>query len=167
MDRVLPWKEKQIKYFGNKKLGVAYLSIPKNACTSIKYALSKKSEKKIEQKKLPMMHEEPEKYFDLIENIYKGSTEGFFTFTFVRDPFDRFISFYRNKVLLYFDPNLESYMKKIGIHYKMSIMDVLKIISKMNINDMNEHFLPQTFFVYKDGRCCGKGGARWRKRNAA
>jgi hypothetical protein len=140
------------RYFCIADKKMAYLSIPKNACSTLKFALASRGDetKRAELKDASKLHTEPSNYFDEVIDVSAGINESYFTFTFVRNPFSRFFSFYRNKIQLDWDPNMHNYMERQGFEPQMPIKDCLLIIQAMDTLQMNEHFAPQSAFVYSN-----------------
>lgn len=141
------------RYFCVNDAKMAYLSIPKNACTTLKFALAARGD----EQKLSLIrdaskiHTEANSLFDSIVDVSDGLPDGYYSFTFVRNPFDRFLSFYKNKILLGWDANMEDYMLANGFKHKMPMDECLKRIRDIDVFSMNEHFAPQSAFVFTDG----------------
>src|SRR5690554_6599288 len=101
-------------FFIPKKGDVAYLSIPKSGCTSIKLALSD-SRLLSKEKKGYSVHNKDDYGFLFLAVVSESASclNGLFKFTFVRDPIERVYSFYRNKIKIY-DPNVTPYYENMG-----------------------------------------------------
>lgn len=143
------------RYFCRTDLGLAYLSIPKNACSSIKYAMASVNRNTAFDLAVDpvRLHTEPEYFFDRIISTENGKPDKLFSFSFVRNPYDRFLSFYKEKIALKWDLRLEPYMSSCGFHLNMSIDECLDIISSLPLYAMNEHFAPQHSFLFQKD-CC-------------
>jgi len=88
------------------------------------------------------MHENFKKKSNLI-NLYEGKyafqkTNVDYKSCIVREPLERFISAYKNRVLFHKDKNF----------YKHSVSEVIDKLESGNIE--NKHFLPQSFFLGND-----------------
>jgi len=145
------------KYFCIDPFSVGYLSIPKNACTSLKIALAKLNDPQILEKlenRLPEIHKDAPKYFDASLTLAddEKTKKQYFSFTFVRDPYTRFMSFYRNKIYYNWDAGMDKYMRSKGFYPKMAMEACLDTIASMPVFEMNEHFVPQIYFVFNDNK---------------
>lgn len=153
-----PFKVKTPNYFISEKLGVAYLRVPKAGCSSIQALI--------------LATEKPELYEEIKDEIkehvnFLHNTQGVFEtskkppkslikFTFVRHPFNRLLSFYKNQI----NPSnvlteemknrLQEQLGKYGFYIGMSFEDFVELL----INDrdaLNEHHVrPQVEFLFGD-----------------
>jgi hypothetical protein len=119
---------------------VAYIPVPKAACTSIKTAL------------LPLAGET----VDLNFNVHKTNrfdvrpfskcweiTPDWFVFTVVRHPVERALSAWRNKC----HPkgtNLTHHMRKMGFRSGENLESFVETLSKWPARSMDEHVMPQS-----------------------
>lgn len=142
------------RYFINEDVKLGYLSIPKNACTSIKYALLvvSNNEMKSLKKNAIHLHTDAENLFDEVRSVNHGKPEKIFTFSFVRHPVDRFLSFYRNKILLNWDENLDSWMRASGFYPEMDVSKCISVLSGLDREYLNEHVALQTDFLLREGQ---------------
>ena len=72
-----------------------------------------------------------------------------FSFSFVRNPFDRLVAAYNNKVIQIEEPPLP--MKNMGIKHGMSFSDFLDILVETPLNRFDVHVIPQHHLL-----CLGK-----------
>lgn len=137
------WSIKSDKY------KFAYVPIPKNACTTMKISLAKFLG--IEQKGDP--HEIKFEFANLLDKKFKD----YFSFTFVRNPWDRLLSCYMNKIKNeagrtngYKDGILSSLLPRYGdaFHAKMPFEEFVEKISEIPDEKSDEHFRSQYTFVY-------------------
>ena len=73
-----------------------------------------------------------------------------FSFSFVRNPFDRLVSAYNNKLL-----ELECIpgrMKAMGLNHSMPFGDFLEIVASTRDEDLDVHLLPQSSILCLDGQ---------------
>ena len=130
-------------------LGMAYLSIPKSGCTSL----------------INMLHAVAIPGFHSIgTRIHRESTlprvpaprcdGAVFRFTFVRNPYLRLLSFYRNKVLKMADPHPQVRMKllQMGLREGMDFASMVDVLSGVPPRAMDLHCAPQILFVYHHGK---------------
>ena len=68
-----------------------------------------------------------------------------FSFSFVRNPFDRLIAAYNNKVIEIEEPPLP--MQHMGIHHEMSFESFLDILIDTPIHRYDVHVLPQSHLL--------------------
>ncbi|GJM42819.1 MAG: hypothetical protein DHS20C20_31010 [Ardenticatenaceae bacterium] len=120
--------------FEDRKL--AYISNAKVACTSIKTAMM-----------------QPYNIHEQVHNawpyVYRGALpdehQDFFTFSFVRNPFDRLVSGYRNKI---YSSEKEAYGDiSTNITFSEFVTEVVKRPDCL----INNHFQSQNCKLYKDG----------------
>lgn len=130
--------------------------IPKNASTSIKNALYEANWGKPFEGNKQWIHKGNEKggsIYPSITMVQSNKYRPYFHFTVVRNPYDRFRSFYsdlfakttniRNNVPpFYTDNNIQL--------TKRPIDEVLDIIEDYNDNVCDEHFSSQNSFIYSD-----------------
>jgi Sulfotransferase family len=72
----------------------------------------------------------------------------FFKFTFVRDPYTRFASFYRSKIRDRGEAQIHPRFQRLGFVAGMSIEQTFDHIEAMPAADRDLHFTPQSYFVF-------------------
>ena len=71
-----------------------------------------------------------------------------FSFAFVRNPFDRLVSAYNNKIIE--NEGMSKKMKEMGLSHGMSFPDFVAAVSRTPLNSMDPHLLPQSrMLVFK------------------
>ena len=65
-----------------------------------------------------------------------------FSFSFVRNPFDRLVAAYNNKILEIEDVPLP--MKQMGLYHEMSFDDFIHLVCTANPSQMDNHVRPQS-----------------------
>jgi len=147
------------EYFVNQEKKLVYLPIPKVACTAIKLSLygEELNNKEDHQNYMNIHSQLSDK-----QNYRLSSEEKkYFKFAFVRDPFARLVSCYKDKVIkpqqhngrYYFDTG---YNKKLiqslyGNSFKvdMSFAEFVKLVVKIPDLLADGHFMSQTAFLYR------------------
>ena len=138
-----------------RDLPLLYGRVPKVANSSIKAALCRLL-------KTPL----PEGVRTTSDSFWKTGTNGetsmlsnhdarmrrgtHFSFSFVRNPFDRLVSAYNNKLL-----ELESIpgrMKAMGLQHSMPFGDFLQVVASTKDEDLDVHLLPQSSILCLDGQ---------------
>ena len=134
---------------------LAYLKIPKAACTSIrktmvKFFLSDHSLKQAEYEPYKNVYglglSEPVEAYIFKREKLALLQQQYFKFTFVRNPFSRLVSFYLNKIIK------ENQYYRIG-KTEREFSKVAKIICKKPDVISDEHFVSQYCLVYEEGQC--------------
>lgn len=131
------------------QLNLVYVQVPKAANSSIIYCLNKTEQwfnvntqnhqevqDKIRPNKIEFNSRNYEKY------------KKYFWFTFVRNPYERMISSYINKVITPEEVFLS--FKNIGITKSTSFLDFCNIIKKINPVRLNDHIKPQSLIIPND-----------------
>lgn len=123
---------------------IAYIPIPKSACSSIKYAL------------LPLIGVKPDTVplihaFDGFETwrfdqIASEIDSQWFVFTVVRNPIDRAMSAWRDK--LRSEEKITSIMKRQGMKVGDTFDRFIHIASLWPTKSLDEHILPQSMILF-------------------
>ena len=142
--------------------GLAYLNIPKSGCSSILFALSQmRKEKefspprdKLSDGSLVIHGFHPEYshinyFFMRWPNYLPPLPETFIKFTFVRNPYDRFYSFFKSKIRDQQNPG--EYYKKFGLNKNSSFDECVTIITSLDPNQLENHAAPQSMILF-DGK---------------
>ncbi|MHA3771980.1 sulfotransferase family protein [Verrucomicrobiota bacterium sgz303538] len=143
----------RVLFFLSRQHRLAYLQMPKAACTSIRTALCLLNHPELEQEKAAgklQIHSHPE-WNDMVG---EGSPEiaGFLRFTFVRDPYARFISFYHNKIVGKLNDGPVERFRKLGYTPGMTLDQVLDLVERTPESELDPHLLPQSRFLIRGGR---------------
>jgi hypothetical protein len=139
----------QSLYFAARRQGVAYLQVPKVACTSFKYAIAilNRPELRPELEAKPKAIHARKEWNDMLVPGDRA-LQKLFRFTFVRNPVDRFLSFYQNKI---WRPPRGSLLPEIeagGFVMKMSITEVLDIVERTRPEKLDPHVALQSWVVF-------------------
>ncbi len=127
-----------------------FFYIPKVASTTIKKALAKTLFDKIVDARVHTF------WFDEVIDVKNGDYPDYFKFTFVRNPWDRIVSCYSDKIL---HEDVTNYKYKNGVFrryirkYKnlfyrgMPFEEFVKVISRIPDNRADRHFRSQRSFI--------------------
>jgi hypothetical protein len=132
---------------------LAYLQVPKAACSSLGAALCFLNHPELPRELVCNGREvarHPE-WADLVRPS-DPTLRGFFRFTFVRDPYVRFASFYRQKIYNRTPENFRPRFAKIGLRPDMSVDDVLDIVEAIPVAELDAHLAPQSSIVFSGGK---------------
>ena len=130
---------------------VAYLVVSKVACTSIKTALGRAYG--IRPEVPHAIH--GREHFRYCRGELPAASRHYFTFAFVRDPFDRLLSCYRDKVLyreghpLYPEPYFRHYPYPITPN--MPFRDFVRVIAEIPDRHADRHFKSQYAVLHRQG----------------
>lgn len=132
-------------FFCNNKHKIAYLQINKSACSTLAGHIARIT---VGDFKTLWSSDN----FDLITSD-ESLISDYFKFTFVRNPYDRFLSFYMNWVLEpVHDGILERY-RGIGLEKNMTFYECSKCIVQVDdIDLLDPHSAPQYSFVYRGNK---------------
>lgn len=141
---------------------LAYLNIPKAACSTILFALSNMRsdsgfhppEKKLPDGSQPIHGYHPP--YTHLENFFCRWPVSnpplpylFIKFSFVRNPYERFSSFYKSKIVARQSPGL--FYEKFGITEGCSFIDCVRIITSIDPHNLENHAAPQAN-ILSDGK---------------
>ena len=135
-----------------------YYSVPKVACTTIKTCIA--ALEKIETKHLGVHQKNQAMKRLTIKESYAHRYKNYYRFSFVRDPWDRLFSCYRNKI---YDPprffsksnpyhnekgEFKDFIRRYGdIGFRnMQFEDFVNFVVKIPDHLCDPHFLPQHYF---------------------
>ena len=141
---------------------LAYLNIPKSACTSVLRALSELRESvdfHPPQHPLPdgsdAIHgfHPPDSHLDYFFSRwpldYPALPAAFLRFTFVRDPYTRLYSFYKSKIVMGQNPG--GYYTRLGINQGCSFEECVRRITEVNPDELEHHAAPQASILVRNG----------------
>lgn len=137
-----------------KNLPLLYGRVPKVANSSIKASLSR------------LLKTAPQEGIRTTsDNFWKTGTKGetsmlsnhearmlrgtHFSFSFVRNPFDRLVSAYNNKLLEL--ATIPERMKAMGLRHSMPFGDFLEVVASTRDDDLDVHLLPQSSILCLNG----------------
>lgn len=131
-------------------LELVYLSIPKAICSSIKIALAKAVG--IICAPHQSIHTHPE--WEIQKGKLKAAQSGYYKFSFVRNPFDRLVSCYRDKINFtptpaHPTPLYQYYFFSLPVH--SSFADFAERVSKIPDLLADNHFKSQYALLYSEG----------------
>jgi hypothetical protein len=142
--------------------GVAYLNMPKAGCTSILRSLTQLSRDQtyqIPDSSLPdgsdpihgfdPPHAHLEWFFARWPLDFPRLPVSMMTFTFVRNPYDRLLSFYKSKVVGGQAP-FSYYQRRLGITRSASFADLVNKITSTDPALLEHHAAPQSMILCDD-----------------
>jgi len=134
-------------------LQVVYHGIPKNASTSVKNALYMYEHGHEFQGNKQWIHKGNEKGGSIYPHIeyVKEKLESWFHFSVVRNPYDRFKSFYNDLFAgtTNIRHNVPPFYTDNNIELKPTPVDnIIDMIEMFQDNDADEHFASQSSFIY-------------------
>lgn len=135
------------EWHANEDNTCAYLQMPKVASTSLTKTIRKIPDELLTSGKIVSDIEGPTRYYYELPDDFSG-----FKFTFVRNPFARAVSCYRNKIEGKEKSKLR-YFKVIGLEKDYGFERYVKSISTIPDEWAERHFATQFFQVYKNGKC--------------
>lgn len=134
-------KGKQIYHILFREPKIVFTVIPKNANTSVKVSLLQTFyNKQVTIQNVTTFHSQTLKIFDYIDNQQVHSLEDYLKIVVTRNPFDRLVSGWKNKIKDLKRP-------RFGFTNACSFDDFIKIIYDTSEEDLNRHFIPQYRFV--------------------
>lgn len=138
------------QYYLAKASNVAYLKMPKCACTSIKIAVGKmRFGPRLQAPKSVHHIVNYPALFGGVVRDYDPILDSIFKFTFVRDPIQRTYSFYKNKIAEY-DAAVSPFYFKLGFNKEDSFDTFVDKLISIDQNKLEEHLKPQIEFVFDE-----------------
>ena len=137
-------------FYLSREHRLAYLQMPKVACTSIQAAICRLNRPDLSAEAIfapRAIHRHPE--WNDREGLNFAGWEEFFRFTFVRHPIARFLSFHRSKIEQ--PSELEPRFSVMGLRRGMPIEEVLEVVEAIPEEDLDPHIVPQHTFVVRRG----------------
>ena len=139
-------------FFVARKHGLAYLQVPKAACTSLRAAICLLNHPELDPEEVTgpeWIHQHRE----MNDILQPGARElrRLFRFTFVRHPYARFVSFYRNKIA---EPNSPAVAKRFGpqgFSAGMTLDAALDVVEATPVEQLDPHLIPQVDLIYRGG----------------
>ena len=137
-----------------QRIPLIYARVPKVANSSVKAALTR------------LLEQPPEEgYRTTADAMWRKGTHGettmvdalaarqrrssHFIFSFVRNPFDRLVSAYNNKLVE--NDHLSTAMQRMGLERHMSFERFLQVVADTADEDLDVHLLPQSAILCLDG----------------
>jgi hypothetical protein len=141
-----------VLFFVARKYSLAYLQVPKAACTSLRAAICLLNHPELDPAQVTS-DEWVHKHREMNDILRPGTREleKLFRFTFVRHPYARFVSFYRNKIAEPDSPAVAKRFGKQGFTAGMSIDAALGVIEATPIRQLDPHLIPQVDLIYRGG----------------
>jgi hypothetical protein len=128
---------------------LAYLQMPKVACTSLRAAICLMNHPELPREDVfngESIHKRRD-WNDIVEPGDKG-LRGCFRFTFVRHPLERFASFYRNKIESVAPEATAQRFIRHGLRGGMRIEEVVERVVAIPPTELDPHIAPQSLLVY-------------------
>jgi hypothetical protein len=141
-----------IWFFLVRKHRLAYLQVPKVACTTLRVAiclLNRPDLSPAEVRQPGAIHSHRE-WNDIVPPS-DSAVRKCFRFTFVRHPLARFLSFYRNKIGEVRPEDTEQRFVRLGLQGGMSLAEVIERVLALPRADLDPHLVPQSHLVM-DGK---------------
>lgn len=137
------------------KYRLIYIYIPKNACTTLKHLFYEleNGQKFISKSPQDIHHH---KIFEIINHQDFNNYLNYFKFIFLRNPYDRFLSFYKNKIKNLKNPNFFRNFSKYGFHENMTQKETIELIRQIPDKYCEQHFKPQYRFFKPKMNFIGK-----------
>ena len=128
---------------------LAYLQMPKAACSSMQAALALLNHPELTREEVSARGA-IQQHREWVDFVKAGdpALKGFFRFTFVREPCSRFASFFRSKVHNLTNERIKPRFASMGIRAGMSMDDVLDIVDAIPVAELDPHLVPQIRLVF-------------------
>jgi len=137
-------KGKQIFHIKLEDQKIVFTVIPKNANTSVKYAILKSfydiDLNSINTQNPDIFHSSTLKYFNFIDNEELSTLNDYLKIVVLRNPFDRLYSGWYDKI-----SNLNK--PRFGFQKSCSFEHFIKIICRSADRKLDRHFVPQYRFI--------------------
>lgn len=136
-------------FFLARRHGLAYLQVPKVACTSFKVALALLNRPELEPEITPrpmQIHIRPD-WNDQV-TCHDKALAGLFRFTFVRHPVKRMLSMYWDKIVNPREPEVWPSLYAHGLRKGMPLAQVLDIMERTALAVLDQHLTPQSALIY-------------------
>ena len=155
-------------YIHIKDHDLLYGRVPKLANSSIKAVLCRL----LKQKPIKSIKTTSDRFWRdcthdqtelLTPNQARKLRSSHFSFSFVRNPFDRLVAAYNNKVIEIDEPPLP--MRRMGISHNMSFEDFLGTLTETPIDDYDVHLMPQHHILRSGERLVPKFIGRMEQMN--
>jgi len=146
---VPPTYQGRIWFFLARRHRLAYLQMPKVACTSLRAAICLLNHPELPRAEVfdgETIHKRRD-WNDIVTPDHEA-LRACFRFTFVRHPLERFLSFYRNKIAsVRPDATAERFLR-IGLRGGMGIGEVVERVLTVPPAALDPHIAPQHLLVY-------------------
>ena len=128
---------------------LAYLQVPKAACSSMQAALSLLNHPELTREEV-CARGAIQQHREWVDFVPAGdpALKNFFRFTFVREPCSRFESFFRSKVHNLTNERIRPRFAGMGIRAGMSMDDVLDLVDAIPAAELDPHLVPQNRLVF-------------------
>jgi hypothetical protein len=135
-----------------RKHGLAYLQVPKAACTSLRAAICLLNHPELDPG-IVSGAEWIHQHREMNDMLRPGAKElrKLFRFTFVRHPYARFVSFYRNKIAELDSPAVAKRFAAQGFKAGMTMDAALDVVEATPVEELDPHLIPQADLVYSSG----------------
>ena len=142
-----------IWFFLARRQRLAYLLVPKVASTSLRAALCLLNHPELPREQVldPDVLQKNKAWNDMAPAA-TADLRGLFRFTFVRDPFARFLSFHRNKIAAATPATLRPRFAQLGLAAGLSLADTLTRVEAIPPGQLDAHIVPQSLLVYSGGK---------------
>lgn len=147
-------KGKQIYHILFKDQKLIFTVIPKNANTSVKHILLNYIYphilKIVDYKHVTTFHSSTLKYFEFVDNKFCYENTDYLKITIVRNPFDRLVSGWNDKIRT-LNVNNKKHKPRFGFPQACTFEQFIKQIYDIEEENINRHFIPQyRFITYND-----------------
>ena len=128
---------------------LAYLQVPKAACSSMQAALCFLNHPGLPREEVCARGAFPRhpEWADLVPADDPAARD-FFRFTFVRDPCARFASFYRSKIHHRTAENFLPRFAKMGLRPGIGMEEILDLVEALPADGLDAHIAPQSSLIF-------------------